>query len=374
MNPATITYRGKTYTVLFPDLLRPLTADEREDLRQDVRRNGVLVPVVLDENDGIIDDINRLTIAAEEESPGGGSVKVHVPFDVRRGLSAKAKRDLALSLNVHRRHLDAEDLRRLRGERIRRVAEGRRQGKSTRRLAEDEGVSESQVREDLKAATAQGCAVDPEGGKVTGRDGKARPATRQASAPPPKPEARAGAGDRREQDGPPTREEMDEMARQVIAFSRSLRRHLKALAAVASGLDLADQFGNDAQGFATRVSDELRRLGDDLFDFRWRRGRSSRTGHPGAPPRPDPVAEADEMLKQVEEAVRRRQQTGAHPGRTLTLAEALRVLGLTPPCTTLEVRAAYHRLAREKHPDAGGSNEAFQELQEAYKVAQQFCR
>ena len=33
-----------------------------------------------------------------------------------------------------------------------------------------------------------------------------------------------------------------------------------------------------------------------------------------------------------------------------------------------EVRTAYRRLAKQSHPDAGGSSEAFQTVQEAYEV------
>jgi hypothetical protein len=290
MSKPTITYRGTTYTVLFPDLLRPLTEAEREELRDDIKRNGVLVPVVVDEHDGIIDGINRLTIAADQDALAGGWGKVRVRFEVRRNLTLKAKRDLALSLNVHRRHLSADELHELRQGRIQRVAEGHHQGKSTRQLAEEEGVSQTQVQ----------------------------------------------------QDGPPTREEMGEVARQVIAFSRRLRRHLKALAAVTPGSDFAEQFGNDAEGFDVKVRGELRRLGDDLFDFRWHLRRSSWTRRPG---------------------------TAAPRRREMTVEEALGVLGLTEPCTREQVRDAYRRLALERHPDHGGSTEAFQQLQEACDVA-----
>jgi hypothetical protein len=183
MSKPTVTYQGKTYTVLFPDLLRPLTKVERFSLADDIRAKGVLVPVVVDENNGIIDGINRLTIAAEES-------KVEtVPFDVRPGLSAKAKRDLAFSLNVPRRHLTPAQQQEARQQRVGRVAEARRQNKSTRAIAEAEGVSEKQVREDIKKATAEGYAVEPEGGKVTGRDGKTRPAKKPPAPPKPEPKA-----------------------------------------------------------------------------------------------------------------------------------------------------------------------------------------
>ena len=59
---------------------------------------------------------------------------------------------------------------------------------------------------------------------------------------------------------------------------------------------------------------------------------------------------------------------GSPPGFPPDLAQALDVLGLTCwPCTAAEVRAAYRRLARERHPDTGGTHEAFLALREAYE-------
>lgn len=81
------------------------------------------------------------------------------------------------SQNLHRRHLSQADQERLRSERIQRVAEARREGKSLRTIATEEGVSPEQVRQDIQAATVKGLTVEPEGGKVQGRDGKTRTAT-----------------------------------------------------------------------------------------------------------------------------------------------------------------------------------------------------
>lgn len=44
------------------------------------------------------------------------------------------------------------------------------------------------------------------------------------------------------------------------------------------------------------------------------------------------------------------------------------VLGVTPNATDAEVKSAYHRRVKETHPDAGGSAEAFREVQEAYET------
>lgn len=48
---------------------------------------------------------------------------------------------------------------------------------------------------------------------------------------------------------------------------------------------------------------------------------------------------------------------------------ALRVLGLSPGCSHNDIKRAYKRLAKTRHPDAGGSQQAFIELQQAYKQA-----
>ena len=48
--------------------------------------------------------------------------------------------------------------------------------------------------------------------------------------------------------------------------------------------------------------------------------------------------------------------------------EALSVLGLRAPADPTTVRRAYHRLARELHPDAGGDAHAFHRVRTAYEV------
>ena len=99
-----IQFDGKVYTVLFEYLFPSLTAEERAGLEDDIQKNGVLVPVVVDEDNGIIDGINRLEIAAKLGLDD-------VPLDMRKGLTAEEKKDLAVSLNEHRRHLTPEDRR-----------------------------------------------------------------------------------------------------------------------------------------------------------------------------------------------------------------------------------------------------------------------
>jgi ParB-like chromosome segregation protein Spo0J len=144
----------RTFTILFPDLLRPLTEREATDLRESVRRHGVIAPVIVDENDGVIDGANRLAIAAEV----GAAV---VPVEVRAGLTHEKKVELAYSLNEDRRHLSPAELKQQREERVARVAEARRGGKSLGTIPASEGVSPEQVRQDVQEATVKGLTVDP---------------------------------------------------------------------------------------------------------------------------------------------------------------------------------------------------------------------
>jgi hypothetical protein len=51
------------------------------------------------------------------------------------------------------------------------------------------------------------------------------------------------------------------------------------------------------------------------------------------------------------------------------LREALGVLSLSWPCSPDDVKAAYRRLVRERHPDAGGTQEEFVRLHAAYEQA-----
>ncbi len=56
-------------------------------------------------------------------------------------------------MNDDRRHEEAEVIKRRRQELVKRVAEARKQGKSQRQIAEDEGISRIQAREDLEESS-----------------------------------------------------------------------------------------------------------------------------------------------------------------------------------------------------------------------------
>jgi hypothetical protein len=88
------------------------------------------------------------------------------------------------SLNEHRRHLGEDFLRKRREERVARVVEKRREGKSTRQIAEEEGVSRAQVNRDLEQVQLdRGGPVEPADGKVTGKDKRKRTAKPRKAKP-----------------------------------------------------------------------------------------------------------------------------------------------------------------------------------------------
>lgn len=183
----TIRIGSSEYRILYPDLLRPLNAAERDSLRTSIRERGVCVPVVIDESGGIIDGGNRATLAAELGLDS-------IPTQLVVGLDDSQKVQLAYQLNETRRQLsqgDREEARKNRDRRLARIAAARAEGQSLRAIAEAEGVSEKQVRADIKElqdpatgepATADPSAVAGSPEKVIGKDGKERPASNSAEA------------------------------------------------------------------------------------------------------------------------------------------------------------------------------------------------
>ncbi len=53
--------------------------------------------------------------------------------------------------------------------------------------------------------------------------------------------------------------------------------------------------------------------------------------------------------------------------------EAFEALGLSADASRAQVRRAYRRLAKQAHPDQGGSKLGFQALQDAYEIALAHC-
>jgi DnaJ-domain-containing protein 1 len=73
------------------------------------------------------------------------------------------------------------------------------------------------------------------------------------------------------------------------------------------------------------------------------------------------------LARDLERAVREaRDFTPREQPRELPVADACRVLGVQPDAPACVVRAAYKALSLERHPDRGGSTEAFQRLEAAH--------
>lgn len=86
-------------------VMPPLSPDEYQELHDDIKANGVLVPVVEDENGVLIDGHHRQKIAFE--------LGVPCPVEIIEGKSEAEKRGMAFTLNLKRRHLNREQRRAL---------------------------------------------------------------------------------------------------------------------------------------------------------------------------------------------------------------------------------------------------------------------
>lgn len=86
-------------------VMPPLSAEEYQELYEDIKANGVLVPIVVDEDEVIIDGHHRAKIAAELGIP--------CPEEMIEDKSESEKRNMAFTLNLKRRHLNREQRRAL---------------------------------------------------------------------------------------------------------------------------------------------------------------------------------------------------------------------------------------------------------------------
>jgi hypothetical protein len=140
--------------------LPPLTYDQLQALRSNIAVNGVMVPILVDENKQIIDGYYRKTIADE--------LDYDCPERVQRGLADEEKRTLARALNLARRQLTQEQRRHLIAGQLRETP-----NRSNRWIGKQLGVSHptvAAVRAELEA-TGKICQLE----STLGSDGKYRP-------------------------------------------------------------------------------------------------------------------------------------------------------------------------------------------------------
>lgn len=144
-------------------LLPPLSEDEYAALRDDIRSAGVRIPIDVDESGAILDGHHRKAIADE--------LGVECPERVVRGLPEFAKVDYALSVNLTRRHLGADQKKALVVKSLKRDP----------RLSNREHARRCAVSHAFVATLREALVLDEQIEAIaarTGRDGKAYPADR----------------------------------------------------------------------------------------------------------------------------------------------------------------------------------------------------
>lgn len=109
-----------------------LSAEQLESLRADIKVNGIIVPIVVDQHGRILDGHNRKAI--------GDALGIPVPSETREVADDDEASELALTLNCARRHLSREQIRQV----IARELE-RRPDDSDRAIARRVGCSPSTV-------------------------------------------------------------------------------------------------------------------------------------------------------------------------------------------------------------------------------------
>jgi ParB-like chromosome segregation protein Spo0J len=144
-------------------LFDALPAHIEDALRASIRRFGVLVPVIRDQQGRIIDGHHRVRIAEEEGIGIADDIVITVD-------SEDEAREIARTLNADRRQLTEEQRRAV-------VTELRREGHSERAIAGALGVSQPTVHRDLKRAEIDsGESIQPD--RVIRQGGGSYPAQR----------------------------------------------------------------------------------------------------------------------------------------------------------------------------------------------------
>ena len=172
----TLTINGTTYACPFAASYDPHSPAELRTLDESIARRGVRDKVGTYDSPvhgpSIYDGVTRATLALKHDKP--------VPVEHEGELTDEQAEQLLDEAHLGRRNLTPKKQEERRKARVERVAEKRSEGKSIRTIAEEEGVSKSQVERDL--STVPGGTVEPK--KVKGKDGKTRPATKKKPTVP----------------------------------------------------------------------------------------------------------------------------------------------------------------------------------------------
>lgn len=150
------------FKVLFPDTPSNTTEEEDKALKDDIAKNGVRIPIIVDQFMNIIDGVRRARICSELGLKD-------IPFIIMVNLTDQEKQEIAITLNANRRNWTKEDKHQ--------IAVSLRKAKfSLRRISEVLGVGSETVRRWLNVSGETEEFPD----KVIGKDGVERPAKRKA--------------------------------------------------------------------------------------------------------------------------------------------------------------------------------------------------
>ncbi len=165
--PDQVTIGDQTYRLkVYGRAVRVLTDREYAALKASIEEKGrIEVRVVVDRRGNVVDGKHRLMIADELGFED-------VPVKVLESEDEEYLQDLAEDLNACRRQFTTPQLAELKRQRQERVRARRAGGMSLRLIAEAEGVGETTIRNDLRGRS------ESTQGKVTGKDGRARPSSK----------------------------------------------------------------------------------------------------------------------------------------------------------------------------------------------------
>ena len=153
-------------------VMPPLSSEEYQELHDDIKVNGVLEPIHVDEEGVVIDGHHRSKIANELGIP--------CPVITHDDLDEAGKRSLAFTLNLKRRHLSREQRRALIAESLKSDPQLSNREHARRTGADHKTVQA--VRE-----TAESTGEIPQSEERVSGDGRVRPASQPKREPEPAP-------------------------------------------------------------------------------------------------------------------------------------------------------------------------------------------
>lgn len=241
----TLVYAGVTYHCPLSPKYRRHNPGERERMASS---GDIEYPVLIyrDKTLGlsncILDGEGRLETAIEN-----GNI---IEFKKVREMTTEEAFERSKALNDARRHDDMAAIQKRRE----RVSESRAEGKSLRTIADEEGVSKTTVRNDLDAATVQGCPVEP-ATKITGKDGRKRTSSprKKAKAEPARQDQPSlpKTGRKQPHVEPTKKGRPTEFG--MLADLEATERCVKELQQVRASLDFLARHGNGVSEIAKNV-------------------------------------------------------------------------------------------------------------------------